>query len=157
MEGETRSAEDLDIAPMTADDIETVLGIERRTFSNPWSRRAFEEALCPDGYAMVARNSGEIVGYAVAWLSPNEMHIVNLAVREDLRRRRIGSILLGHLLKAGHEKSLDRATLEVRMSNGAAIAMYESHGFRKIAVDRGYYLSPPEDAVIMLKDLHSEE
>ena len=141
---------------MTKDDIAPMLTIERQTFSNPWSQRYFETSLASDNYALVARYHGHVVGYGIAWVDHKEMHIVNLAVPKDYRHRGIGKTLLGHLLEFARQKALYRATLEVRMSNTEAIALYESQGFRKIALDKGYYLNPPEDAVIMMKELHDD-
>ena len=144
------------IVQMTGNDIEAVLSIECRAFSIPWTRRAFEEALRSEHCAVVARKGGLTVGYAIAWVGHGQMHIVNLAVEEHFKRQGIAAALLRHLLDAARGMSVARAVLEVRVSNVAAIALYESQGFQKVALDRGYYLHPPEDAVIMVKDVCDE-
>jgi len=148
--------DELDIAPMAPADIEEILAIEHQAFSNPWTRRAFLGALGPDSYALVARYEGQVAGYGIAWIRPRELHIVNLAVHKDLRRKGIASALIQRLLRVARQKSLQRAVLEVRISNAPAAALYESHGFERIALDRGYYLNPPEDAVVMMKDLRDD-
>lgn len=157
MSGKALAMDAPQIVPMTGYDIEAALDIERRAFSIPWTRRAFEEALRPEYSAVVARRGDLTVGYGIAWGGHGQMHIVNLAVHEDFRRQGIGVALLRHILDAAREMSLARAALEVRVSNVAAIALYESQGFRKVALERGYYRDPREDAVIMVKDVCDEQ
>jgi ribosomal-protein-alanine N-acetyltransferase len=86
------------------------------------------------------------------WLIFDELHINNLAVLPEWRRRGVASALLRHVLAEGAAGGATRATLEVRASNVPAIALYEGFGF----VTRGrrprYYTNPAEDALILWLD-----
>ena len=90
-----------------------------------------------------------IIGFVGIWILAGEAHIINLAVRELYRRRRIGELLLISTidLAAGLEAHL--LTLEVRVSNTAAQALYHRYGFRQVGLRRGYYNDNKEDAILM--------
>ena len=79
----------------------------------------------------------------------DEVHINNLAVRGDFRGRGAGTALLQHVIQAGARRGADRATLEVRRSNAPARRLYERLGFEVAATRPNYYVSPPEDALIL--------
>jgi ribosomal-protein-alanine N-acetyltransferase len=135
---------------MTLADLDHVLVIERASFSQPWSREMFEAELTgnPCGRFFVAAAAGEQVGYIGGWMVADELQVVSLAVRPDARRRGVADRLLRHLL-AHAGGPVQRAYLEVRRSNRAAIAMYERFGFHTAGVRKGYYEHPKEDALLM--------
>lgn len=140
------------IRPMTDGDLDVVLAIERASFSSPWSRAMFGAELHENAFArfFVAEQGvpAEIVGYVGGWLILDELHILSVAVRPDLRQRGIALALLDRLFQAGAVPVM-KASLEVRRSNAAARAIYERIGFRRVGVRRGYYSEPQEDAVLM--------
>jgi ribosomal-protein-alanine N-acetyltransferase len=78
-----------------------------------------------------------------------ELRIMNVAVAESMRRRGIATRLVRQALALARDQGVRRAMLEVRVSNKAAIAMYERLGFSRTSVRRGYYVSPEEDAIVM--------
>ncbi len=90
-----------------------------------------------------------IAGYIVARESAGELHINNVAVREQYRRRGIGLLLLGKVLEEAKRLSVNTAFLEVRSSNLPAQRLYEKCGFKAIARRTNYYTDPREDAVVM--------
>jgi ribosomal-protein-alanine N-acetyltransferase len=90
-----------------------------------------------------------IAGYIVARESAGELHINNVAVREQYRRRGIGGALLGRIMEVARRLKVQVAFLEVRSGNQAAQALYEKTGFKAIARRADYYSEPPEDAVVM--------
>lgn len=145
------------IEPMRREDVNQVLGIEREVFPVPWSRRAFlnEVEDAEISVARVARERGRVVGYAIAWKVVDELHIGNIAVAPPVQRRGVGRAILAHLLEAAQEQGLAYATLEVRISNAPAIALYERFGFRPIALRRGFYPDNGEDAMVMLREVGS--
>jgi len=135
-------------------DLEEVLAIEKASFQTPWTRGMFLSELKanPYSYPVIARfpEEAEIVGYACFWTLFEELHLMNLAVHPDHRRRGIGEDLARWVLNTGQEKGARIALLEVRVSNDPARRLYEKIGFKKIAVRPGYYQDPKEDALLMM-------
>ena len=143
----------LKIRQMKFDDISAVLFIEKESFSNPWNEEDFLLAIVnPNCEAIVADLEG-LVGYAVSWVSKEEVYIENLVVAKAYRRRGIGSALLSYILNRAKQNHIIRATLEVRVSNEAARGLYLAHGFSEVAIRKGYYNNPYEDALVMVKFL----
>lgn len=139
------------IRRMEPGDIPAVLSIEEESFSNPWRKEDFLFAIVsPDYEAVVAELEGP-VGYAIYRFSGKEVHIGNLAVESSHRRKGVGSALLRHIFEQARRNGAVRATLEVRVSNEAARRFYLAHGFFCVAVRKGYYRKPREDALVMVK------
>jgi [ribosomal protein S18]-alanine N-acetyltransferase len=92
---------------------------------------------------------GLIIGYAGLWAIEDEGHITNVAVHPDFRRMHLGHILVDMLIGQTRQEGLKRFTLEVRVSNAAAIALYEQFGFVSAGLRKGYYEDNNEDAMIM--------
>jgi ribosomal-protein-alanine N-acetyltransferase len=140
------------IRPMRPDDLDTVVELEQQIFVDAWSRSSFEVEIANNRYSfpLVMEWKGVIVGYAVIWHFLNELHIANFAIHPSYRRKGLGRQLMEHILQRFPDAEF--AFLEVRRSNTAAIRLYESFGFRKINVRKGYYRDG-EDALLMVKDL----
>jgi [ribosomal protein S18]-alanine N-acetyltransferase len=141
------------VRPMTAADLDRVMEIETLCFPMPWSRAGFEAELSkPYGRPVVfdeAEAGSGVSGYCVCWRVEDEVHIANLAVHPERRKRGIAERLLRHCLDA--EADAAWAGLEVRMSNSAARALYLKLGFRPTAVRKEYYVDSREDALVMTK------
>ena len=99
--------------------------------------------------ALSRRRICPIAGYIVARETAGELHINNVAVRPEYRRRGIGAALLGRVLQEACRRKAKAALLEVRSANLAAQKLYEKHGFKAIARRSDYYSEPREDAVVM--------
>ena len=141
----------LDILPMSFDHIERVLKIEQEAFPHPWKRDDFEYVLNkPNGYAIVAYNSNLLVGYALGFFVRQEFHLASLAIRRDIQCQGLGTFLLSSVVNRVKDEGSKLITLEVRMSNAPAIALYEKAGFSQIAIRENYYAHPGEDAIVML-------
>jgi ribosomal-protein-alanine N-acetyltransferase len=141
---------------LSSSDLDEIVAIEQASFNNPWTREMYERELQnPDvSFLYVLRMPGQgIVAFCSFWLVLDEVHINNLAVRGDFRARGLGTALLEHVLQAGANRGAGRATLEVRRSNTAARKLYESLGFAVAATRPNYYVSPPEDALILWRDV----
>jgi ribosomal-protein-alanine N-acetyltransferase len=137
---------------MTDGELDQIVAIEHASFSNPWTREMYvRELQNPDvSFLYVLRTPDEgIVAFCSFWLVLDEVHINNLAVRGDFRGRGAGTALLEHVIQAGACRGADRATLEVRRSNAPARRLYERLGFAVAATRPNYYVSPPEDALIL--------
>jgi ribosomal-protein-alanine N-acetyltransferase len=130
-------------------DLPQVIAIERRAFSTPWSLAMFVLELSkPSGICLAALSAERLVGYAICSRYDGVWHLMNVAVDDRLRRRGIATALLDRLFLQADRQG-NRYTLEVRTSNGPAIAMYERFGFRAEGRRRGYYHDNREDALIM--------
>jgi ribosomal-protein-alanine N-acetyltransferase len=133
-------------------DLPAVIGIERRSFVTPWSLAMFVLELSkPSGICLaMVDDEGVLIGYLVCSRYEEVWHLMNVAVDPARRRRRIATELIEQLFEdAGADA---RFTLEVRISNTAAIAMYERFGFRSAGLRRRYYHDNGEDALIMWLD-----
>jgi [ribosomal protein S18]-alanine N-acetyltransferase len=141
----------LSIERMLPADLPDVLVIERASFSMPWSRGAFLYELEQNQVARcwVGREDGRIVGYICLWEVADELHVTNVAVRPEARRRGIARALLERVFAHARTCGSRLVVLEVRPSNTEAIPLYESFGFRVVGRRRGYYYDTGEDALVM--------
>jgi ribosomal-protein-alanine N-acetyltransferase len=132
-------------------DVDAIHAIELASFSDPWSRVGFRDAILGDrGLIIVAVGASQaVVGFAVMLVTAPDAEVANLAVAKEELRRGVGSALLDHLLASAEAEGVEAVHLEVRESNAAALALYASRGFREVARRRQYYRKPDEDAVVM--------
>ena len=130
------------------DDFDAIVALEGESFSNPWTGAALADMLTsPVTQLYVARQPDRgVIGFCACWLIEDELHINTVAVTPALRRQGVATRLLKEILAA---TGAQRATLEVRRSNVAALKLYESLGFATTAVRPRYYSSPEEDALVL--------
>lgn len=139
------------VDPMRLDDVASVHEIERLSFATPWPAYAFEQELKGNRLAryLVARAGERIVGFAGIWLMVDEAHITTFGVHPDWRRQGIGRQLLLNLAELSLAIGARRMTLEVRVSNTGAQALYRTFGFDIVGRRPHYYTDDGEDALIM--------
>ncbi len=135
---------------MRPEDMPEIMAIEREAYSLPWSEAAYLEDLTHEATVYItAEEEGKVAGYMGGWLIFDEVHITTVAVRADLRRKGVASVMLAtyldHILNYGTRF----ATLEVRISNVPAIGLYRKLGFKAVGVREHYYCDNDEAAVIM--------
>jgi ribosomal-protein-alanine N-acetyltransferase len=143
------------IRPAEERDLVRIHAIERASFDDPWALEGFRDTL-EHGRARVEVAVGEddvVLGYAVAWFVSDESEIANLAVAPEVRRRRIGVMLLDRILEAAASFGARTVFLEVRESNVAAQGLYGARGFEIAGRRKHYYRKPEEDALIMRRAL----
>ncbi|MDI9485533.1 MAG: ribosomal protein S18-alanine N-acetyltransferase [Bacillota bacterium] len=140
---------------MTVDDIPQVQLVERKSFTTPWSRNIFVSELTRNDNAIyiVAEVGERIVGYAGIWIILDEGHITNIAVEPNYRRRGIGQGLMDVLTAEAVKRGVVAMTLEVRVTNYGAQALYEKLGFVPNGIRKEYYQDDKEDALIMWREL----
>lgn len=140
----------IEIRKLCEEDIEPLSRIESESFSMPWSPRDFRELLSRD-YCMylVALADGEVAGCCGMTMICGEGNIDNVVVAERFRNKGIAGAMLGKLIAGGEAAGVTAFTLEVRVSNGAAIHLYEKLGFASEGVRPNFYEKPTEDANIM--------
>jgi ribosomal-protein-alanine N-acetyltransferase len=155
-----------------------VMAIERETFSMPWPEHAYRHeltqselahyyVLCPRGQtgpqgavspwqrliqairSRPAVREEPVWGYGGFWMMVDEAHISTLAIRSSLRRRGLGEFLLLALIDEARGIAAHRVTLEVRLANLPAQALYTKYGFEQVGRRKGYYPDNGEDALIM--------
>jgi ribosomal-protein-alanine N-acetyltransferase len=101
---------------------------------------------------VVRTDECRVAAFCAFWLVFDEIHINNVAVLPQLRGHGIGTTLIQHVLAEGRRLGANRATLEVRASNDAALRLYQRLGFYVAATRRNYYSNPVEDALILWRD-----
>ncbi len=158
------------VEPMSLSDLDQVMAIEQTSFSLPWSKRACRYEIVENEHStmLVVRpamqlfghparwlrrlhlaNPGPVLGYAGFWLLVADAHVSTIAVHPDWRGRGLGELLLASLLERAMALGALRATLEVRVSNRAAQALYLKYGFQILERRRRYYSDNNEDAYLM--------
>ena len=136
-------------------DLGAIEEIERASYPTPWSRSMFAGELAkPPSICLGATDSetDELVGYLIISRYVDAWHVMNLAVRDSHRRHGVATRLMERLFEITSGDGRRGYTLEVRVSNEAAIKLYESLGFRPRGIRRGYYTDNREDALIMWRD-----
>jgi ribosomal-protein-alanine N-acetyltransferase len=138
---------------MTTVQLDAVMAIEVAAYSFPWSRGNFIDSLAAGHPAWLLKGRGdELLGYFVAMLGVDEVHLLNITVTPTAQGRGHARVLLDALLSVAREHGARKLWLEVRETNGAARAIYRRLGFVQVGVRKGYYpaaLGRREDAVVM--------
>jgi [ribosomal protein S18]-alanine N-acetyltransferase len=145
----------IDFRRLASRDLEAIERIERRSYPTPWSRSMFASELAkPSSISLgaFAAETGELVGYLVISRYVDAWHVMNIAVAPEHRRRGIAAAMFERLFELTSGDGRRGYTLEVRISNEAAIKLYERLGFKSRGVRRGYYTDNREDALIMWRD-----
>lgn len=147
-----REGTPLFIKRLSAEHIEQVAAIEKANFSEPWSENSLR-LLCSGEYPsfVICSETGEVFGYVGTARVLDELQILNAAVRADKRRLGYGRALMLAVDGYAKENGIISSSLEVRASNIAAISLYESCGYKKTGIRKGFYRYPAEDAAIMVK------
>jgi len=151
--------------PMTGSDLEGVCELEKRAYAHPWSRRHFQDSLAaghpvvlllgealPGEVALPGREGQVLLGYLVAMLGVDEVHLLNITVSPDHRRQGWAGFLIDALVLWSRGQGAHSLWLEVRESNAPARALYQACGFHQVGVRRGYYPDGQRDrenAVVM--------
>ena len=133
------------------EDADAIAALERRCFSDPWPAAVIGRRI---GSFLTARAAdGALMGYLCLSHVLDEGSIDNVAVAPECRRQGTADALLDAALDEAGTLGLSFITLEVRASNGPAIALYEKHGYARVGVRPGYYEAPREDAILMTRFL----
>lgn len=140
----------LQIRAMEESDLDQVADLAAAVFSRPWTRQGFAEALpLENACFLTAVESDVVLGYGAIYTAADEGEILNIAVKPEVRRRGIAKKLMSEMLAAGRRKGVRRFFLEVRVSNVAAIHLYQSFGFAVQGIRKNFYKEINEDAYLM--------
>jgi ribosomal-protein-alanine N-acetyltransferase len=153
----------LEIRRMSPLDLEEVMVIERAAFLHPWSPELFRRELEHDWSTILVavepltsasgKGSERIVGFLIYWLVHDEVHILNVAVAPENRRKGIARMLMAETERRAHLANAALLTLEVRRSNQGALELYREFEYRAVGVRPNYYVDEGEDAIVMVKEL----
>ena len=151
----------IEIRDLQLRDLTAVEEIERRSYPTPWSRSMFAGELAkPSSICLgafdVDGEDGKLCGYLIVSRYVDAWHVMNIAVDPAHRGRGIATMLLERLFELTADDSRRGYTLEVRISNATAVALYERLGFTARGLRRGYYTDNREDALIMWRDPEPE-
>lgn len=138
----------LQIIPVEERHLPALAEIERACFAAPWSEQALRDEL-GKGIFLLAEQDGDAAGYIGCQTVLDEGYVTNVAVASAFRRQGIGRALVDALLARARELRLSFVTLEARVGNAPAIALYESAGFCTVGTRKGFYRHPTEDALLM--------
>jgi len=143
------------IERMTVDDVDAVVAVEQRIQRHPWTAGNFRDALAAGNDCWLQRENGAVAAFAVTLPTVDETELLVIGVAPELQRTGRGRALLDFLVAAARQAGMTRMLLEVRPSNGAAVAFYTAEGFVEIGRRRGYYPASEgrEDAIVMAKSL----
>lgn len=145
------------IRKMGLDDLDDVMRLEPLLFSSPWTLDSYRFELTENPFAhyVVLEEQG-IKGYLGLWIHDESAQITTVGVDPDNQNKGYGSALVEYAIQVCQEKNLAAITLEVRVSNQAALHLYQKFGFRKAAIRKNYYSHPDEDAILMIKQLEQK-
>lgn len=140
------------IIPMNSSHIVALAELEKRCFSTPWSKNSLREELVnPLSHFFVAVAHDGLMGYIGTQEVVGESYISNIAVLPEYRRTGVGQALLDRAMQGARERGCTLITLEVRVSNAAAVSLYEKNNFLTLGRRKMFYRHPDEDAFIMTK------
>ena len=139
------------MAPMRRRHLRSVLKIETQVYPRPWSLGLFmsELALKTTRSYLVAKVGGQVVGYAGLMITGSDGHITTVAVDPEWQRNGIAMRLLLGLNRAAAARGCTGLTLEVRVGNDGAQALYREFGFAPAGIRKNYYTETNEDAIVM--------
>ena len=143
---------EIKIEKMTAEDIPYIIEIEAEAYGeHHWSKSAFYDEMNNNlaKYYVAKTLAGEVVGYAGTWHIIDEGHITTISVKKSHLRKHIGEAIIIKILEDCYKNEIKYLTLEVRVSNAPAIALYTKYGFNSLGTRKGYYQDNNEDALIM--------
>lgn len=140
------------LRPLSADSLPAVLAVEQRAYSHPWTEGNFRDALRVGYEAQALWADDALLGYYIAMRGVDEVHLLNITVSPQHQGQGLGRLLLEALAAWTRAQGIGWLWLEVRASNTRALRLYETRGFRRVGLRRGYYPLDHlrrEDAVVM--------
>ena len=140
------------VRKMQKQDVPLVAELEKECFSSPWTEDGLgTEISNPSAEFFVLETENTVAAYMGMHIVLDECYIANVAVKKAFRKRGFGKVLVENAVAVAKEKGCSFITLEVRVSNAPAIALYEKCGFEKIGERKNFYTAPTENALIMTK------
>lgn len=135
------------------DDIYTVIDLEYQNFDYPYPPDVinFLYESHRDTFLVVEKDK-DVIGFAIGIIQKKEGHILVIAIRDDCKKKGIGTLLMEKLIDVYKKKGITRLKLEVRASNVAALSMYKNLGF-KITNRLKHYYENGEDGLLLKREI----
>jgi len=140
-------------------DISELLAIEQIQFPEPWTRGMLLDEVTnieTRRYTVVVED-GKILGYLGVMFVMDELHINTIGVLPDFEGKGIAAALMDDAWRDAKERNIERATLEVAVSNKRAQDLYYRYGFKPVGIRKNYYDKIGEDALVLWADLPVED
>ncbi|WP_216782139.1 ribosomal protein S18-alanine N-acetyltransferase [Candidatus Profftia tarda] len=152
----TPLSEKFHISTLKNSDFKTAVNIERASQAFPWTEKTFLSNRGKYYHNLKLEYGGTLVAFAITQVVCNEATLFNIAITPSKKRKGLARELLKYLINDLNKKEILILWLEVRHSNYAAIALYESLEFHKVSVRYDYYqtLTGRENAIIMALSLY---
>lgn len=143
------------VRAMEVQDVDSIEEIERQIFSSPWSKDDFLYELTTNqlSHNIVLEEAGSIIGYIGFWLLGDQTQITTLGIRKEYQGRGYAKLLMDTCINRTKLNKYPVITLEVRVSNKKAIALYQGFGFTVATIRKNYYQDTHEDAYLMIKEM----
>lgn len=144
---------------LTESDIPQIARLEAEFFSQPWKEESISHYFESGNLIFIvakdphAADGEDVAGYMALLQLVDESDLVSIGVHEDYREMGIAREMMDIAYEMAQERGIAKIHLEVRESNIPAISLYESEGFERIGVRKGYYDKPKEDALLYTKIL----
>lgn len=140
----------IDIREIEENELMDLFDVEQSSFKNSYRISTLADMYGKSSYKFLGIfNRNRLAGYIILLDSIDIYEVIKIAVSPNFRKRGLGKKLLGSVLK-----DLDKnLMLEVRVSNQPAINLYESLGFKKINIRKGYYGDTGEDGIVYLFEI----
>jgi [ribosomal protein S18]-alanine N-acetyltransferase len=138
------------LEPLSADRLDEVVELDRRSLGGMWTRNGYQRELdSPNSDLLILSTPNAVLGCGCLWAILEEGHITTLAIDPSVQNQGLGQALLQALLASARQRGLEWATLEVRVTNQRAIALYEKFGFAAVGERKKYYQDTGENALIL--------
>ncbi|MES9861062.1 MAG: ribosomal protein S18-alanine N-acetyltransferase [Candidatus Thiodiazotropha sp. LLP2] len=150
----------LGIRPMVEQDLPQVFALEKQIYPFPWTMGILQDCLRVGYCCWVLTMDKQMIGYGVMSIVVDEAHILNICIDPKWRKRGLGLKLMHRLLKIAGQHGAETIFLEVRISNLAALQLYEKVGFVEVGLRKGYYPDTDksrEDALVLSLEMISEK
>ena len=144
-----------DVRPMQQSDLVEVMVIENASYEFPWTQGIFRDCLHNQYPATLFVQQKKILAYSVSQNVVDECHLLNLCVRQSDRGNGLGEKMVQYLMNQARQNDMGSIFLEVRVSNSAAINLYDKLGFNEVGLRNDYYPASNgrEDALVLAHEI----
>lgn len=144
---------------MEITDLKRVVALEEELFTSAWSESDFLYEILHNDFSFnyVLEDDGYIVGYIGVWIMYEQSQITTIGVDPKYQRQGLGKTMMNTVIDIANQQGCETMSLEVRISNQKAIALYENLGFQIVSIRKDYYQDNHEDAYLMLKKLEGRK